>query len=158
MAQEQLEEQLRRLVLGLTDQAIVAGDSFHYDGGSLHADEVADIALPSVLCLAQDLSVRTGVGSFGYQFQLGSPSPVFPLEASLTNADASFSSIAPFVSEVFRGEVMECRHDLSVLFEAAAQLVRPGFMLGADTNYTIPMGSDSQLVPDQGSQPETSWN
>lgn len=154
MAQVQLEEQLRRLVLGLTDQAIVRGDEFRYDGGLLHADDVADIALPSILCLAQDLSVRYGVGSFGYEFKMDEPNPVFPLHAVSVDGDVNFSKVAPFISEVFHGEVMDCRQDLAVLFETAAQLVRPGFNLSANTNYSVPIGSDGPAEPDSSASPE----
>nr|WP_228857614.1 hypothetical protein [Pseudomonas syringae]QOQ33453.1 hypothetical protein [Pseudomonas syringae pv. actinidiae] len=154
MSQVQLEEQLRRLVLGLTDQAIVRGDEFRYDGGVLHADDVADIALPSILCLAQDLSVRSGVGSFGYQFRMDEPNPVFPLHAVFVEGQVNFSTMAPFVSEIFHGEVMDCRQDLAVLFETAAQLVRPGFDLAANTNYSVPAGGDHAIESEMSSLPE----
>lgn len=143
MAHEQLEDQLRRLVLGLTDQAIVRGEKFHYDGGVLHADDVAEIALPSILCIAQDVAVRTGLGDFGYQFKMDQPNPVFPLHAVCVREGARFFDVAPFVSEVFHGEVLDCRQDLAILFETAAQLVRPDFNLAANTNYTVPVGSDA---------------
>lgn len=145
MAKEQLEDQLRRLVLGLADQAIRRGDKFFYDGGALHADDVADIGLPSILCIAQDVSSRAGMGGFGYQFKMDQPNPVFPLHASLAGNAPRFFEVAPFVSEVFHGEVMDCRQDLAVLFETAAQLLRPGFSLAANTNHTVPVGSDVPL-------------
>ncbi|HDS1813588.1 TPA: hypothetical protein QEM79_004374, partial [Pseudomonas putida] len=50
MDENQLEDQLRRLLTGLADQAIVRGEQFIYDGGELYADDVADIGLVSVLC------------------------------------------------------------------------------------------------------------
>ena len=156
MAKEQLEDQLRRLVLGLADQAIRRGEKFFYDGGELHADDVADIGLPSILCIAQDVSSRAGLGGFGYQFKMDQPNPVFPLHAVQVGERARFFDVAPFVSEVFHGEVMDCRQDLAVLFEAAAQLLLPGFSLVANTNHTVPVGSDAPLEPDTSPVPERS--
>lgn len=136
MANEDLESQLRRLVTGLADQEIKAGRSFAYDGGVMHADDVAEVALPSILCIAQDLSRRLGVGDFGYRFEMREPNPVFPLHAIPGRPSPRFFEVAPFITEVFDGEVMDCCQDLALLFEAAAKLLHPEFNLYTHTNYT----------------------
>lgn len=135
MAQDEFESQIRRLVTGLADQEIKAGRSFLYDGGTLHADDVAVIGTPSILCIAQNLSERLGTGDFGYRFQIGEVNPVFPLHAIRERPGARFFEVAPFVTEVFEGEVLDCRNDLARLFEVAAKLVRPDFNLESNTNY-----------------------
>ena len=140
MRHDALTSQLKRLVIGMADQEILAGKDFFYDGGKLHADEVADLMLPSVVCIAQDLSDRLDLGSFGYRFNLGaSDSTAFPLSMELV-ADGSvatkrFFEVAPFVVEVFEGEVVDCRLDLARLFESAARLVQEDFSLDRHTNY-----------------------
>jgi hypothetical protein len=140
MQPDALTRQLKRLVIGMADQEILAGRDFFYDGGRLHADEVADLMLPSVVCIAQDLSDRLELGSFGYRFKLGaSDSAAFPLTMEFV-ADGSvdakrFFEVAPFVVEVFEGEVVDCRLDLARLFESAARLVREDFSLDRHTNY-----------------------
>lgn len=136
MANDDFESQLRRLVTGLADQEIKAGREFFYDGGVMHADDVANVAVPSILCIAQDLSQRLGIGDFGFRFEMGEPNPVFPLHAIPSGAAPRFFAVAPFVTEVFDGEVMDCRQDLALLFEAAARLLRPDYSLGTHTNYT----------------------
>lgn len=140
-------ESLRRLVTGLADQEIRAGRGFTYDGGVMHADDVAEVALPSILCIAQDLAQRLGVGDFGYRFEMREPNPVFPLHALLERPPSRFFEVAPFVTEVFDGEVMDCRHDLALLFEAAAKLLRPGFNLDTHTSYTANAVAVSADVP-----------
>ena len=139
MAHDDLTAQLKRLFIGLADQEIRAGKDFLYDGGKLHADEVADLMLPSVVCIAQDLSDRLGMGSFGYRFTLGASEPGgFPLVMERVVGDKSdkrFFEIAPFVMEVFEGEVIDCRLDLARLFESAARLLQADFSLDRDTNY-----------------------
>ncbi len=137
MATVDFESRLRRLVTGLADQEIKAGRAFYYDGGVMYADDVANVALPSILCIAQDLSQRLGVGGFGYHFKMGAPNPVFPLHAIPERPAPRFFGVAPFITEVFDGEVMDCRHDLALLFQAAAQLLRPEFRLDTHTNYTV---------------------
>jgi len=136
MLKEDFESQLRRLVTGLADQEIKAGREFAYDGGVMYADDVAEVALPSILCIAQDLSRRLGIGDFGYRFEMGEPNPVFPLHAIPEHPAPRFFEVAPFITEVFDGEVMDCRHDLALLFEAAARLLHPEFNLGTHTGYT----------------------
>lgn len=137
MGTGQMEPQLRRLLTGLADQEIKQGHQFAYDSGFLHADDVAELALPSVLCIAQDLAERLGVGGFGYNFRFGPPNPVFPLHAEQSGRDVSVISVAPFVTEVFMGEVMDCRSDLALLFATAARIVDPEFDLASNTNYAV---------------------
>jgi hypothetical protein len=137
MQNDDLLNQLKRLFIGMTDQEIRSGNEFLYDGGSLHADEVCDLLLPSVLCIAQDLSDRLGLGSFGYEFTLGPSEPTgFPLTMACGPSGKLFLEIAPFVAEVFKGEVMDCRTDPARLFECAAKLIDPAFSLDRDTNYS----------------------
>ncbi|NIF27687.1 hypothetical protein F3J44_15055 [Pantoea sp. Tr-811] len=127
MDENQLEDQLRRLLTGLADQAIVRGEQFIYDGGELYADDVADIGLVAVLCLAQALSVRAGLGGFGYAFQLAAPAnPIFPIHARRPQVLPEFSRVAPFVSAVFHAEVLDARQDLTLLYHAAAQGLAQG--------------------------------
>lgn len=140
---DEFDAQMRRLVIGLADQDIKDGQGFGYDGGVLHAEEVADLALPSILCLAQDLSQRLGVGDLGYRFELATANPVFPLHALHERQGVGFSAAAPFVTEVFEHEVRECRHDLARLFEMAAQRVQPDYTLAANTTYSTPSASNA---------------
>ncbi len=122
MDENQLDDQLRRLLTGLADQAIVRGEQFIYDGGELYADDVADIGLVSVLCLAQALSESVGLGGFGYEFRLAAPAnPVFPIHASPPEVLPEFFRVAPFVAAVFHAEVLEARQDFTLLYHAAVQ-------------------------------------
>jgi hypothetical protein len=127
MVDNPLEDQLRRLLTGLADQAIVRGEQFFYDGGELYADDVADIGLVAVLCIAQALSERTGLGGFGYEFELAAPAnPIFPLHASPQGELPDFFRVAPFVAAVFYGEVLAARQDLTLLYRAAVQALQDG--------------------------------
>lgn len=136
-----LEEQLRVLVIGLADQEIKEGRTFQFDGGELHADEVAELITPSMLCIAQRLSERLGTGDFGFQFELGDANPVFPLHAKRVNNSARFFQVAPFVTEVFERNVLACRADLSQVFELAAQTLHPEFNLSLHTNHKPPVNA-----------------
>lgn len=136
MGREEFESQVKRLVTGLADQAGLAGYSFFYDGGKLHPDDIAEMATPSILCLAQELSTRLGMKGFGYNFGFGAANPVFPIHGLADNGRSpAFFEVAPFVAEVFEGEVLDCRDDLARLFEAAALVIQPGFSLEANTNH-----------------------
>ena len=136
MDENQLEEQLRRLLTGLADQAIVRGEQFFYDGGELYPDDVADIGLVSVLCIAQALSERAGLGGFGYRFQLAAPAnPIFPLHADAPDELPGFSQVAPFVAAVFYADVLAARQDLTLLYHAAARGL-PDARGGAGTGAT----------------------
>jgi hypothetical protein len=129
--------QLRRLCEALADREILSGTEFLYDGSRLHADEVSDLLLPSVLCLAQALSERAGTGSLGFRFTLESASPLdLPLSLELLDKNQLFLQVAPFVVEVFDQTLMECRADLLHLFEAAAQVIRPDFTLEQHTRFS----------------------
>lgn len=143
---DDLEAQVRRLLTGAADQQKLIGAEFLYDGRQLHADDVADLCLMSVLCIAQDTSERLGQGGFGYQFKLGKPSPVFPLEGEAIGVPGRFSQVGPFVLDVFDGEVMECRQDLAYLFQSAAQLLRPDFSLKTNTNYRAVIADTAPFV------------
>lgn len=137
MAHDDLTLQITRLVTGLVDQEILTGTEFVYDGAALYADEVADLMLPSVLCIAQDVSGRLGMGDFGYRFAISTPDTIgFPLVMQQVVPDAKrFFEVAPFVADVFDSEVMKCRADLARLFESAARVVKADFCLRKDTNY-----------------------
>lgn len=137
MANDDVLRQLKRLLIGMADQEIRSGKVFRYDGGKLHADEVADLMLPSVLCIAQELSDRLGLGAFGYQFILGTQdSTGFPLRMECVVPGKRFLEMAPFVAEVFSGEVLDCCGDMARLFESAAKLIEPEFSLERNaTNY-----------------------
>jgi hypothetical protein len=136
MTHDDLMGQLKRLLTGLVDQEIRAGNEFMYDGAELHADEVADLMLPSVVCISQGLSERVGIGAFGYRFSLGEAgNGAFPLVMEQVGEPKLFLEVAPFVAEVFEGEVMDCRLDLARLFEAAAKSLHPNFDLDRDSNY-----------------------
>lgn len=136
MEHEHLTSQLKRLLTGLADQAVKQGHDFLYDGARLYADEVADLMLPSVMCIAQDVAERVGLGSLGYRFMLGPKQAVgFPLLMEPVGEAKRFFEVAPFLTEVFDGEVMDSRLDLARLFESAARLLKPEFDLERDTNY-----------------------
>lgn len=136
MPHDDLAAQLQRLLTGLADQETLAGAQFLYDGATLYPDEVADLLLPSVLCLAQDLSRRLGMGTWGYAFALGAPEAVgFPLLVRAPARGPLFLEVAPFATQVFTVQLMACRDDVARLFEAAARLVRPEFSLVGDTNH-----------------------
>jgi hypothetical protein len=146
MTRQDLIGQLRRLCEGLADREIRSGTDFHYDGSRLHADEVSDLLLPSVLCLAQDLSERAGTGSLGFRFTLGSGTGIdLPLSLEVLDESHLFLEVAPFVVEVFDQTLMECRADLLRLFEAAVQVIRPDFTLERHTSF--------RQVPAAGSSP-----
>lgn len=125
MQREDLQVELKRLLTGLATVEVDKGNEFFYQGSKLYPDEVADLMLPSVLCIAQDVSVRVGLGDFGYRFEIGHGSPAsLPLTMTRESDRKRFFEVAPFVVEVFDGEVVECRHDLVKLYESAARLVQ----------------------------------
>ncbi len=135
METEALDSSLRRLVCGMADQDIKAGKPFFYDGGRLLAEDVATLGLPSIICLADRLSVQLGLGSLGYRFALGECAGGFPLLAQHDGASPArpFATVAPVLYDVFVSDVRECRDDLARLFERAARVVDPDFRLAADT-------------------------
>lgn len=151
----QIDDQIRILITGLADQAIANGQGFKYDGGRLLAEDVAAFAAPSVLCLAQDLSERLGLGGFGMSFALErEPNPIFPLRVDYPSEGIEFYRVAPFVAEVFDGEVLDCRQDLTRLFVSAAKILDPKFDLPV-----YPAGQISTVAQDadQGIAAEESF-
>lgn len=131
-----LEEQLKRLLHGLADQSNQQGVSFYYDGGILYPDDVAEILLPSALCIAQHLKANVGMGDIGYQFSIGFPNPVFTLHADPNDRDPpAFYEVAPFIVDVFEHEVKTCKLDVALVFETAARLLDPEYSLGTHNNY-----------------------
>lgn len=127
---DDLQAQLKRLVTGLAAEKIDGGDDFFYQGSKLYPDEVADLMLPSIVCIAQDVAARIGLGGFGFRFEIGPGTPTsFPLMMSREDDTKRFFEVAPFVVEVFDAEVVECRHDLVKLFESAARLVQSDYRL-----------------------------
>ena len=137
MPKDDFEALIKRLITGLADQEIKAGKSFKYDSAPLLAEDVADITAPTVLCMAQDLAERVGMTGFGLNFKLGEANPVFPIHYSVKDSakEPQFLDAAPWVTEIFDGELMECRHDLAHFFEVGAKLLRPDFNLEINTNY-----------------------
>ena len=134
--QDDVKGNLKRLLTGLVDQEIKGGKEFQYDGSKMHADEVADLMLPSVLCIAQDVSIRLGLGGFGFTFSIGeTPGGTFPMILEDSGECKRFFEIAPLLTEVFDGEVMDCRLDLARLFESAAKLINKDFSLDEHSNY-----------------------
>lgn len=125
---------LQRLIVGLSDQENKKGSKFYYDNGEIYPDDMAEIALPSILCLAQHLSNQLGMGELGYRFKIGEPNPIFPLIVEEENP-SEFMVIAPYVTEIFLKEVLHHRNDLAVLYEAAAMIVSSGYSLEANTDY-----------------------
>lgn len=131
------QHSLKRLLIGLTDQEILKGNQFFYDGGALYADEVGSLMLPSVLCIAQDVASRVGMGSLGFGFELtaGGSSGDLPL-AMRQQGEVAFVKVAAFVVEVFDNEMMECRNDMARLFETAAKLIDPSYDLASRSNHS----------------------
>lgn len=117
--------QLQRLLTGLADQEILAGAQFRHDNATLYPDEVADLLLPSALSLAQDLSRRLGMGTWGYAFMLGrrrrSGSRCWctrrPAARTFSKWRRSRSSL--------HGTTDGCRDDVGSLSEAAASECGP---------------------------------
>lgn len=142
-SQYELESQLRRLLVGLSDQKIKGGEAFKYDGATLFAVDVGDIALPCALCLADTLSERLGMGGAGFEFRVGEPNPVFPIEMTQVRR-REFFEVAPFLTEVFEGVVYELRHDLAELYVMAANAL----------NLRVEVGTEPvRSQPDGGAKP-----
>lgn len=121
----------------MADREIRRGHPIHYDGGTLHADEVADLMLPSVLCRAQHLAEELAFGSWGYRFAIVRESPgALPLVMQRERSLHRFLEVAPFVATVFETQVMSCHKDLARFFESAVRLIRPQFSLNDDSNHS----------------------
>lgn len=139
MAIDALESALRRLVCGMADQDIRDDKPFFYGGGRLLAEDVANLGMPSILCLADRLSVNLGLGPLGYRFALvARGGSGFPLtaERATEHPVQPFASVAPVLYEVFMSDVRDCRQDLAQLFERAARVLDPAFSLETDTTNT----------------------
>lgn len=115
-----IDAQLTALMTGLADQKIKDGVGFFYGGGRLYAADVAEIALPCTLVLADALSRRLGMGGSGYEFEIGAPNPVFPVHAVKVQP-RQFFEVAPFVTEIFEAAILDVRHDLSRVYAFAAR-------------------------------------
>ena len=127
-------ESLSTLISGLAEAEFGRGEQFVYDGARLYPEDVADMLLPSILCLAQGVARYVDMGDFGYDFDIEPESQgAFPLQASPKDRIAPFHLIAPFVVEAFDSYVIECRADVAKVFEAAAQLIYPDFALERNT-------------------------
>lgn len=142
-------ESLNTLVSGLAEAEFGRGEQFVYDGARLYPEDVADMLLPSILCLAQGVSRYVGMGEFGYGYglELGGTKEAFPLTASPVGQIAPFHRIAPFVVEAFDSYVVENRADIARVFEAAAQTIYPDFTLERNTRIgreSLVMGIQQQ--------------
>lgn len=150
METDTLDVALRRLVCGMADQDIRDDKPFFYDGGKLLPEDVVTLGLPSMLCLADRMSERLGMGSLGYRFALDEATGGLPLKATRdeTLVTRPFATVAPFVYDVFVSDVRECRLDLARLFERAARVIDPEFRLATDTAYSpvveAPVGAEAE--------------
>ena len=126
-------ETLVVLVVGLAEAEMESGEQFVYDGARLYSEDVADMLLPSMLCLAQGVADYVGMGNLGYEFGFDTDSKAaFPLYAKGVTGDGAsfqFHRVAPFLVEVFDSYVLENRADVARVFEAAAQTLDASFTL-----------------------------
>ncbi len=119
-----MQNKLRKLIFGLSDQENKVGHRFYYDGGELYPEDMANIVTPSVLCIAQCLSKQLGLGNLGFQFKIGQPNPIFPVEISEdSTSTSSFALVAPLATEVFLNDVVLYRADLTQLYFKAASII-----------------------------------
>ena len=148
---QQSWESLNTLVAGLAEAEFGRGEQFVYDGARLYPEDVADMLLPSILCLAQGVSRYVGMGEFGYDYALDpETTEAFPLDASPVGQIAPFHRIAPFVVEAFDSYVIENRADIARVFEAAVQTIYPDFTLERNTR----VGRESQVMGIQQQGPK----
>lgn len=128
-------ESLITLVTGLADAESARGLEFFYKGSKLYSEDVADLLMPSILCLAQGTSSVLGMGNFGYSYSMeGNSQPgEFPLSATPNGAIAPFHRIAPFVVHAFDSYVLKNHADITYVFEAAAQTINFEFTLKRNT-------------------------
>lgn len=118
------------LVTGMARAEREKGEIFLYDGAPLYPEDVADMLLPSMICLAQGVSRYVGMGDLGYDCAFEEDSKdTFPLAVRRVGGGAPFHKVAPFLVEVFDSYVMENRADVARVFEAAAQTLDPDFTL-----------------------------
>jgi hypothetical protein len=136
MQLDDLTSQLSVLLTAMAAHEMHRGHSIHYDGAPLHADEVGDLILPSVICRAQRIAEDVEFGSWGYRFVIVRESPgAFPLAMQREGTPHRFLEVAPFVAMVFETQVMSCRRDVARFFESAARIIRPSFTLEGDTDH-----------------------
>lgn len=148
---QQSWESLNTLVAGLAEAEFGRGEQFVYDGARLYPEDVADMLLPSILCLAQGVSRYVGMGEFGYDYALDpETTEAFPLAASPVGQIAPFHRIAPFVVEAFDSYVIENRADIARVFEVAVQTIYPDFTLERNTR----VGRESQVMGIQQQGPK----
>ena len=147
MSAGQLQLQLHRLAYGLADQLIVSGTPLTYDGGRLRPAEAAQLAMPSLLCLADELSRRLGTGDLGYDFVLlDHPNPVFPMHAA-ERSPKRFMAIAPYFVESFDLHTARAAFDVAYVFAAAARVLDPAFDLHVHTTYQIGDRKSPAVLP-----------
>ena len=148
---QQSWESLNTLVAGLAEAEFGRGEQFVYDGARLYPEDVADMLLPSILCLAQGVSRYVGMGEFGYDYALDpETTEAFPLAASPVGQIAPFHRIAPFVVEAFDSYVIENLADIARVFEVAVQTIYPDFTLERNTR----VGRESQVMGIQQQGPK----
>lgn len=148
-----LSAKLSALMTGLADQKIKNGEEFLYGGGRLFASDVAEIALPCALVLADSLSRHLGMGGSGYEFELGAPNPVFPVHAVAVEP-RGFMEVAPFLAEVFESAVFHFRHDLTQVYALAANYmglvledgIEPLTISGVPTVASVMMESHAAIM------------
>lgn len=137
---------LDQLVQGLVRAEISKGEEFVYDGARLYPEEVSDILLPSMMCLADGVSRYVGLGTSGYEYGLESDGrSAFPLYAKPPEEAVSFHRVAPFVVEVFDSFVLENRADVTRVFEKAAQSLNAEFSLERDAR----MSDEAEHIPER---------
>lgn len=124
-------EALETLVTGLAEAEFGGGGQFLYDGARLFPEDVSEMLLPSIVCLAQGVCRYVDMGEFGYDYGFERDTKsAFPLVARPGGEKvAPFHLVAPFVVEVFDSYVLEHRNDVARVFEAAAQTLDPDFTL-----------------------------
>lgn len=92
-----------------------------------------------------------GCRDFGYRFEMREPNPVFPLHAIPERPAPRFFEVAPFITEVFDGEVTSMPRPRTSV--EAAKLLRPEFNLDTHTNYTattVAVSADDAPAPSLG--------
>jgi len=129
-------ESLSTLVSGLAEAEFERGKQFLYGGAPIFSEDVADMLLPSILCLAQGVSRYVGMGEFGYEYKFDlDTKEAFPLVASPSGQMAPFHLVAPFVVEVFESYVLANHANVARVFEAAAQTLDAEFTLERNTQF-----------------------
>lgn len=120
-------EKYRYLIFELTRREILNGTTFQYGQGVLHADEVAQLFTPTILCLAQNLAIKSGISDLGLNVSIQYQNNRFPIQIEFSKD--VFVFIAPFVLEVFEAIVCPASDDLSAVYVLAAQTTTALFAL-----------------------------